>query len=202
MHLFLVRHGATEWSVSGRHTGRTDIPLSPEGEAEARNLGPLLRSLHPHLVLSSPFSRARHTAELAGFGETLRIDPDLAEWDYGRYEGRTTLDICRETPGWDLFRDGTPEGESLSDVTRRVRRVLAKLEETGQDALLFAHGHLLRVLVANWLRLPSDSARHFAIETSSLTILGNEHAWPALLALNRKPFEILPDITPSHRSRP
>ncbi len=199
MHLFLVRHGATEWSVSGRHTGRTDLPLTPEGEAGARNLGPLLHALNPRLVLSSPLTRARHTAELAGFGKSLRIDPDLAEWDYGRYEGRTTLDICRDTPGWDLFRDGTPEGESLSDVTRRVRRVLSKLEETGQDALLFSHGHLLRVLVANWLRLPSDSARHFAIETSSLTILGNEHSWPALLALNRKPFEI-PDTTPSQRS--
>ncbi len=199
MHLFLVRHGATEWSVSGRHTGRTDLPLSPEGEADAKNLGPLLQSLNPRLVLSSPFTRARHTAELAGFGKNLRIDPDLAEWDYGRYEGQTTLEICRETPGWDLFRDGTPGGESLSDVTQRVRRVLAKLEENGQDALLFAHGHLLRVLVANWLRLPSDSARHFTIETSSLTILGNEHTWPALLALNRKPFEI-PQTTPSQRS--
>ncbi|EQD24569.1 MAG: hypothetical protein D084_Lepto4C00410G0004 [Leptospirillum sp. Group IV 'UBA BS'] len=193
MHVFLVRHGATEWSVSGRHTGRTDLPLTPQGEAEARHLAPLLHSLAPRIVLSSPLSRARRTAELAGFGECLRLDPDLAEWDYGLYEGRTTLEICRDSPGWDLFRDGAPRGESLEDVARRVRRVLGRLEENGEDALLFAHGHLLRVLVANWLRLPSDSARHFAIETCSLTILGNEHSWPALLALNRKPVDEIPD---------
>ncbi len=189
MHVYLVRHGATLWSVSGRHTGRTDLPLTPQGEAEATQLGPILWPLQPQVVLSSPLARARRTAELSGFGERIRIDPDLSEWDYGQYEGKTTLEICRDNPGWDLFRDGVPQGESLEDVTRRVRRILAKLEENGEDALLFAHGHLLRVLVANWLHLPSDSARHFAIETSSLTILGNEHAWPALLALNRKASE-------------
>ncbi len=189
MHVYLVRHGATLWSVSGRHTGRTDLPLTPQGEAEATQLGPILWPLQPQVVLSSPLARARRTAELSGFGERIRIDPDLSEWDYGQYEGKTTLEICRDNPGWDLFRDGAPQGESLEDVARRVRRILAKLEENGEDALLFAHGHLLRVLVATWLHLPSDSARHFAIETSSLTILGNEHAWPALLALNRKASE-------------
>ncbi len=199
MHIFLVRHGATLWSASGRHTGRTDLPLSPEGEDTVRRLGPMLADLHPAVVLSSPLARARRTAELAGFGKDLHLDGDLVEWDYGAYEGLTTMEIRRTNPGWDLFRDGAPEGESLKDVTARAKRVLVRVQETGKDALIFAHGHLLRVLVANWLKLPSDAARHFAIETCSLTILGNEHSWPALLALNRMPSETPPGA-PTQRS--
>lgn len=187
MRILLVRHGATLWSANGRHTGRTDLPLTPEGEEEARALAPLLKEFRPAAVFSSPLERARRTAELAGFSAEVRTDPDLMEWNYGLYEGRTAVEIHKERPAWDLFRDGVPEGESLDDVVRRVTRVLDRLRTIEGDILLFAHSHVLRVLVATWLALPPDTGRHFVLDTGSLSILGREHLCPALLSLNTRP---------------
>jgi len=184
MRIVLVRHGATLWSESGRHTGRTDIPLTGEGRDQARALAPLLSGYSPKTVLSSPLLRARETAELAGFGDRIRIDPDLSEWDYGAYEGLTTAQIRHDRPGWDLFADGVPKGESPEEAGDRAGRVVTMLRKENADALLFAHGHILRLVITSWLRLPPDRARHFALKTATLTLLGYEHEWPALLTMN------------------
>ena len=183
----LVRHGETEWSIEGRHTGRTDVPLTREGEKRARFLAQRLRRLgvEPLRVLSSPRQRAIETARLAGF-EMPEITHLLAEVDYGEYEGRTTADIRAERPGWDLFSDGTPGGESLSDAAVRCERLLEDLEpENGEgDVLLFAHGHILRVLGATYLGLPPAQARVLALETAAVSILGHEHWWRAVRLWN------------------
>lgn len=184
MRIVLVRHGATLWSESGRHTGRTDIPLTEKGRDQARALAPLLSGYLPKTALSSPLLRARETAELAGFGNRVRIDPDLLEWDYGDYEGLTTAQIRHNRPGWDLFSDGVPNGEGPEEVGGRAKRIATMLRSENADALLFAHGHILRAVVASWLGLAPDCARHFALRTATLTILGTEHEWPALLTLN------------------
>ncbi|MFM7453947.1 MAG: histidine phosphatase family protein, partial [Cyanobium sp.] len=144
----LVRHGETEWSLSGQHTGSTDIPLTPAGEQAARRLAPQLSPLPFARVLTSPLQRARRTCELAGFADRARIEPDLVEWNYGAYEGITSAQIHAEAPGWQMFTDGCPDGESPEQVGQRVDRVLAQLRGGEGPALLFAHGHLLRVLVA------------------------------------------------------
>jgi probable phosphoglycerate mutase len=177
--LTLVRHGETEWSRTHRHTGRTDLPLEPAGEQEARaTAGPLGR-LRPALVLSSPLLRARETASLAGFGrETdsrLELDPDLMEWDYGDYEGRTTASIHTERPGWLLFRDGCPNGEDAAQVGARADRVLARARSVEGDVLLFSHGHFSRVLAARWLGLPAGYGRCFTLSTAAISVLGYEH---------------------------
>jgi len=173
--IYLARHGETEWSLSGQHTGRTDIPLTEHGERNARNLGDRLKGTHFAKVLTSPLQRAKRTCELAGFGAGVEIDADLVEWDYGDYEGKRTADIRKERPDWFLFRDGCPGGETLTAIGARADRVIERLRAVGDDVLLFSHGHFLRILGARWLALPVPEARHFLLTTASLSVLGYEH---------------------------
>ncbi|MGH7331305.1 MAG: histidine phosphatase family protein [Candidatus Rokuibacteriota bacterium] len=172
--VWLVRHGETEWSASGQHTSRTDIPLTPTGEHQAIALG---RNLAGHafaLVLSSPLARARATCRLAGFGDAAEITDDLREWDYGIYEGRRTADIRMEMPGWTVWNGPIPGGEAIEQVAQRTRRVIERAVSAGGDVALFAHAHVLRVLAACWLGLPPDAGRLLALGTASLNILGYE----------------------------
>lgn len=182
----LVRHGATEWSRSGKHTGLTDLPLLAEGEEDARRLGPMLSRDNFDLVATSPLMRARETCRLAGFGEVAGIDPDLTEWDYGDYEGRTTAEIIADRPGWQLFRDGSPGGEQPADVAARADRVIARLRQSGGNALLFSSGHLLRLLAARWLGLEPQAGALFTLDTASISKLGYDHdrTEPAILRWN------------------
>ena len=186
MELWLIRHGETEWSRARRHTGRTDLPLSPAGEAEARALGEHLRGLEVGRVLSSPLTRARATATLAGFGDRLELTDALAEFDYGEYEGLTTAEIRVARPGWDLFRDGCPGGETVETAAARAGRLLESMTGTEDRVLLFSHGHQLRILTACYLGLPPDAARHLFLGTASLSVLGTEHEWPAVLPWNEQ----------------
>ena len=207
--LILVRHGQTEWSVAGRHTGRTDIPLTPKGASSAAALGPLLarRLAGTRLaaVFTSPAQRAARTAELAGLGvpgepgsargPAPRQDPDLWEWDYGGYEGITTDEIKRERPDWSLWRDGVipgdaaHPGESVESVGERVDRVLKRAEPllTDGDVALVAHGHVLRILTARYLALPPVDGRLFQLDTGTISTLGAEHAEPVILSWNIPP---------------
>jgi broad specificity phosphatase PhoE len=171
----LVRHGETEWSASGQHTGRTDIPLTETGERRARGLKERLKGLRFDRAFTSPLQRARRTCELAGFGESAKVDPDLLEWNYGDYEGRKTNDILKERPGWRLFRDGCPNGEQPADVGARADRVIARLRERDDSAILFSSGHILRVLAARWLGLAPSEGRLFMLGTASVSVLGYEH---------------------------
>ena len=173
--LWLIRHGQTIWSLSGAHTGRTDLPLTPEGERKAAALRPLLSAHDFRLVLTSPLQRARRTCELAGLGDAAQIDPNLCEWNYGDYEGHSTADIQRNRPGWSLFRDGVPNGESIEQVAVRARAVIDHAISANGDVALFAHGHILRILAACWLELPPVSARCFFLGTAGISILGHEH---------------------------
>lgn len=172
--IWLVRHGETEWSASGQHTGRTDIPLTPGGERQAAALGRLLDK-HPFaLVLTSPLARARETCRLTGYGNASVITDDLREWDYGDYEGRTTADIRKEVPDWSIWAGPVPGGETIGQVAQRARRVIDRAAAAGGDAALFAHGHILRVLAACWLGLAPDGGRLLALGTASLSVLGYE----------------------------
>lgn len=173
--VFLVRHGETEWSLSGRHTGLSDIPLTERGERDAHRLAERLRGLPFTQVLVSPLKRAVRTCELAGFGEAASVDPDLLEWNYGEYEGRRTADIRAERPGWQLFRDGCPGGESLQAVGARADRVIARVRASEGGTLLVSSGHILRVLVARWLGLPPAAGGLFLLGTASVSILGYGH---------------------------
>jgi broad specificity phosphatase PhoE len=173
--LWLVRHGETEWSASGQHTGRTDIPLTPTGERQAAALGRLLGKRPFALVLSSPLGRALQTCRLAGYGDVAQITDDLREWDYGDYEGRTTADIRKEVPGWTIWAGPVPHGETIDQVGERTRRVIDRAVAASGDIALFAHGHVLRVLAACWLELPPHGGRLFALGTASLSVLGYEH---------------------------
>jgi broad specificity phosphatase PhoE len=184
--LYLIRHGETEWSRARRHTGRTDLPLSPAGEAEARALGQHLRGLEVDRVLSSPLTRATATAALAGFGDRVELTDALLEVDYGDYEGLTTAEIRASRPGWDLFRDGCPGGETVEDAAARARPLLDGLAASDGRVLLFSHGHQLRILTAVFLGLPPDTARHLFLGTASLSVLGVEHEWPAVLLWNEQ----------------
>jgi broad specificity phosphatase PhoE len=172
--IFLVRHGETEWSLSGRHTGRTDIPLTANGEAAARKLGRRIGALQVSAVFTSPLQRARRTCELCGFAAAASPVPDLMEWDYGRYEGLKGSEIRVPRPDWRLFRDGCPGGEQLADVVARVDRVLPRLRNAGGDVLVFAHGHLLRVLMTRWAGIPPETGAHFTIDPASLSILSRD----------------------------
>jgi probable phosphoglycerate mutase len=172
--LWLVRHGETEWTRLGRHTGRTDIPLTDRGRDQARALARRLAGHRFSLVLTSPRSRASETAALAGFGETAVVDPDLCEWDYGAFEGRLTADIQIDYPGWSIWSGPWPEGETIDEVAARADRVIARARAADGDTLVFAHGHLLRVLAARWLGLPPTSGRLFALGTATLSTLGWE----------------------------
>lgn len=171
----LVRHGETEWSKDGRHTGTTDIPLTEHGRDEARHLRPILQQWQFALVLSSPLQRALDTCRLAGYGEEVQLRKDLAEWDYGRYDGKTSTEIAAQRPDWSLWRDGGPGGETATDVGKRVDRVIAEVRRVDGNALLFAHGHVLRVLAARWLGQPPEAGRYYALETAAVSVLGYEH---------------------------
>lgn len=173
--VYLARHGETAWSLSGQHTGRTDLPLTERGERQARALGGRLRGVNFAKVLTSPSQRAKRTAELAGFGDGAEVDPDLAEWDYGHYEGRRTADILAERPGWFLFRDGAPGGETPDQAGARADRVIQRVRAVGGNVLIFSSAHISRVLAARWLGLEAAAGRYYLLDTSSLSILGYEH---------------------------
>lgn len=173
--IFLVRHAETEWSLSGQHTGTTDLPLTPEGCALTHYLRPRLAAGRFARVLTSPLQRAAETCRIAGFAAEAEVRHDLVEWDYGTYEGRTTADIRTDDPGWDLWRDGAPGGESPADVARRIDRVVADLLEAcehGGDVLVFGHGHSLTALTVRWLGLPIVHGRHLRLGTGSVSVLG------------------------------
>jgi broad specificity phosphatase PhoE len=172
---YLGRHGETAWSLSGQHTGRTDLPLTENGEHQARALGGRLHGLAFARVVTSPSQRAVRTGELAGFGAGAEIDPDLAEWDYGDYEGRRTAEILTARPDWQLFRDGAPGGESPEQIGARADRVIARIRAVRGNVLAVSSAHISRVLAARWLGLPTAGGRYFVLSTASLSILGFEH---------------------------
>lgn len=174
--LYLIRHGDTAWSEARRHTGLTDVPLTHHGKHQARRLGRQLKGLGFARIFTSPLRRARRTCELAGFAMEAEPDPDLMEWDYGDYEGRTTADIRRERPDWDLFRDGCPNGEMPQDVAERAERFIRKVQGEQGDVLAFSSGHIIRVIAARWLTLGPQAAKYFLSSTASIGMLGYEHA--------------------------
>jgi len=184
--IWLLRHGATEWALNGRHTGSSDIPLLPQGEAEARALAPLLGQQAFDAVYTSPLQRARRTCDLAGLGQQARLEPDLREWDYGRYEGITTAEIRRTVPNWTVFSHPCPDGESLEDVQQRCVRLLARLvaEHPGGTVALFAHGHILRSLAGCWLGLGVAGGALLVLNTGSFCVLGSEREQRTLLRWN------------------
>lgn len=182
--IWIVRHGETDWSRRGLHTGRTDAPLTAAGEREAIALRRRFGGRRFALVLSSPLSRARETCRLAGYGDVAQVENDLREWDYGVYEGRTTAEIQRETPGWTIWEGEVPGGETAVEVGCRADRVIRQATEAGGDVALFAHGHLLRVLAARWLGLGPTEGRLFALWTSSIGVLGYERDVRVIRAWN------------------
>lgn len=180
----VVRHGETEWSRTGRHTGRTDVALTAEGRREAVLIGKRLAGRRFALVLTSPLSRAMETCRLAGFGAQAQMDEDLVEWNYGSCEGLTTAEIREHRPGWSVLTDGAPGGEDALQVGRRADRVLARVRAVRGPVLLFAHGHVSRVIGSRWIGLPPDHARLFALSTGSISILGYERETAVLLCWN------------------
>jgi len=183
----LVRHGETDWTRDGRHTGKSDIPLAAEGRRQAHALRPELAGWTFALVLTSPLQRAMETCRLAGFGQVAQARPDLVEWDYGRYEGLTSQQIAAIQPDWSLWRDGGPGGEQPADVGSRADRILAEVRAVGGNVLLFAHGHVLRVLTARWLGERPAGGQHYALQTASLSVLGYEHQNPVIWRWNSPP---------------
>jgi probable phosphoglycerate mutase len=173
--IYLVRHGETEWTVSGRHTGRSDIPLTRSGEEAARGVADRLQGQSFAAVWSSPSQRARRTCQLAGFGPAPEIRDNLAEWDYGAYEGLISKQIHELRPDWQLFRDGCPEGEAAADVGARADAIIAELRKANTRILVFSSSHFLRVLGARWLGLPPEGGAHFVLDTTSISVLGYEH---------------------------
>ena len=184
--IVLVRHGETEWSKAGRHTGRTNVPLTEQGRREAEAVGAALRERQFALVLTSPLARAAETCRLAGLAERAVARDDLQEWDYGEYEGRKTIDIRREHPGWTVWSD-VPGGETLAEVGARADRVLEELREATGDVAVFAHGHLLRVLAARWLGLEPGAGRLLALDPGSISVLGYERETAVLRSWNTRP---------------
>ncbi|MCR4297423.1 MAG: histidine phosphatase family protein [Gallionella sp.] len=170
LRLYLIRHGETEWSLSGRHTGRTELPLTPNGEDEARELGKHLLGIPFAHVLTSPLKRALQTCELAGLDQVPEIEPDLAEWDYGDYEGQRSVDIRKERPDWNVYRDGCPRGEMPAQVAARADRLIARLRTMDSNIALFTHGQIGSVLAARWIGLAIDKAQHFMLGTASLSM--------------------------------
>ena len=195
--VYLARHGETAWTISHQHTGRTDLPLTPQGEAEATRLGQRLQGLTFASVLTSPLQRAVRTCELAGFRTAAEIEPDLMEWNYGAYEGRTSADIHAERPDWELFRDGVPEGESPEQIGARADRVIRRVRAIEGNTLLFSSGHFLRVFGARWLGLPPAAGTYFYLGTASLSALGYEHdhSDPVIHLWNEMPPE--PSVSPA-----
>ena len=173
--IYLARHGETAWTVSGQHTGLTDLPLTKHGEQNAIHLGERLKGLAFAKVFASPLQRARKTCELAGFGAVAEIDPDLVEWNYGEYEGLTSAQVHAKNPDWKLFRDGCPGGESVAQIGARANRVVARVRAIQGDVLLFSSGHFLRVLASRWLGLDASAGQYFLLSTAALSQLGYEH---------------------------
>jgi len=192
LRLILVRHGETEWARDGRHTGRTDIPLTELGRLQATVLGDRLRGRTFGRVLSSPLARALETCRLAGVAEHAEINDDLMEWDYGEYEGRRTVEIRQEVPGWSIWRDGVPGGENAADVGARADRVIANALATDEETVLFAHGHYLRVLTARWLGLPPETGRLFALAPATIGVLGYEREQRVIVRWNDRCHLVLP----------
>ena len=184
MNLFGIRHGETAWSLSGQHTGVTDIPLTDNGRALAARLRPVLAREDFALVLVSPLQRARETCALSGFAEGAIVEPDLLEWNYGEYEGLTPGQIHDLRPGWMIFRDGCPGGEAPDQVGARVDRVIARARAATGDVAVFAHGHVLRVLAARWIGLPAEGGQHFRLSTGTLCVLGYYRDVPAVKVWN------------------
>jgi probable phosphoglycerate mutase len=182
--VFAIRHGETEWSLNGRHTGTTDIPLTDNGRRLATRLRPLLARTPFATVLTSPLERARETCELAGLGDSAVVDRDLVEWNYGTYEGLTPAQIHATAPGWLIFRDGCPGGETPVEIGARVDRVIARVRAGQGEVALFAHGHVLRVLVARWIGLPPGAGQHFLLDTGTLNILSYYREVPAVRTWN------------------
>ena len=178
--IYLARHGETAWSATGRHTGLTDLPLNERGEHNARQLGKRLAGMSFAAVLTSPSQRAKRTCELAGFAGNAEIDPELVEWNYGDYEGLRTVEIRAKRPGWELFRDGCPNGESPKEVGARADRVIARIRAIKGDVLIFSSGHFLRVFAARWLGLEAAAGKYFMLSTASLSALSYEHDEPAI----------------------
>ena len=174
-HVQLIRHGETAWSITGQHTGRTDLALTPHGEQEARALAPRLQGMKFDYVLSSPLRRAARTCELAGFSGAATLDADLLEWDYGHYEGRTLAEIHRERPDWELFRDGCPGGESVLQVAERADRVVSRLKALKAKVLIFSSGHILRVLAARWIDESPALGRRWLLDPAHVCVLGYDH---------------------------
>lgn len=193
--ILLVRHGETEWSLSGQHTGRTDIPLTEKGRLAARRLEPLLAGRSFALVLSSPLQRARETCQLAGLGTQAEMDPDLLEWDYGAYEGLTPRQIRAERPTWMIFADGCPGGETPSQIGERVDRVIARARGATGNVALFAHGHILRVLAARWLGLTPSAGSHFMLSTATVSVLSTYHSVAAIKHWNAPLLSTGPQVT-------
>jgi probable phosphoglycerate mutase len=182
--LWLVRHGETEWTESGRHTSHTDVALTPTGREQATSVGGFLAGRPFAVVLSSPMTRSIDTCRLAGYGDRLEVDDDLKEWDYGDYEGRTTAEIREERPGWTVWA-GSPGGEPLDDAAARARRVIERASGAGGDAALFSHGHFLRILGATWMGLQPEGGRLLSLGTASLSILGYERETRVIRGWNR-----------------
>jgi broad specificity phosphatase PhoE len=185
---YLVRHGETEWSLSGRHTGRSDIPLTENGKVAARVVSERLAGSSFDAVWMSPSKRARETCALAGFGPNAEVKEDLAEWDYGAYEGLTSKQILKERPGWQLFRDGCPKGENAADVGARADRMVGLFRQAAANVLVFSSAHFLRVLAARWIGLPPEGGAHFVLDTTSISVLGYEHdlGEPVIRGWNRR----------------
>ena len=179
-----MRHGETEWSASGAHTSRTDLPLLPSGIKQAEELKTKLHGRNFALVLVSPMQRARETCRLAGYADKAEISNDLKEWDYGLYEGRSTAQIRQGRPNWSLWRDGVLEGESVENVGIRVKRIIDRCREVDGDVAIFAHGHVLRILTAVWLDLPPADGRLFALNTATISVLGYEHEYKVIRRWN------------------
>lgn len=173
--IYLARHGETAWSLTGQHTGLTDLPLTPAGEAAARALGARLAGVPVDHVLTSPLIRAKRTCDLAGFGDVAQVDADLLEWNYGDYEGKPTTEILASRPGWKLFRDGCPRGEMPEDAAARADRVIARVRGMGGNVLVFSSGHILRMIAARWVGLPPSGGADFLLGTASLSSLSYEH---------------------------
>jgi probable phosphoglycerate mutase len=185
----LIRHGETEWSLTGQHTGISDIPLTQHGREVAKLLAPVLAKKKFNLVLTSPLGRAKQTCELAGLLESAQVDPDLTEWNYGQYEGLTPGQIHVMAPGWMIFDDGCPAGESPGQVGARADRVIAKVRAVTGDVALFAHGHIFRVFAARWIGLPAQAGRHFLLDTATVSVLSYYRGVPAVKRWNA-PLEL------------
>lgn len=186
--IYLIRHGETEWALNGRHTGTTDIPLTPNGEIQAEKIGKVLHGHSFEAVFYSPLQRAAKTCELAGMQKEARTEPNLVEWNYGDYEGLTTTQIQKNDPHWDIFQNGAPHGESPADICARADSVLSKIAPLRGDVALFSHGHFLRALATRWIKLPLQEGQHFALFPGSISILGFEKDAPVWILWNSLPY--------------